>query len=189
MNFTTAKRILNSHISTLEATFDSKNIELIDRCITFIKRTIDKNGIVYTCGNGGSASEADHLSGELIGRFNKNREPIKSLNLATGLGSLTCIGNDFGYEHIFSRPANALLKENDSLVMYSTSGRSINIKNAAMVAINKKATSILITGNNQEDWHNDLELVIRIKSQDTAIIQECSLVITHMICEEIDNDY
>ena len=150
MNFTTAKRILNSHISTLEATFDSKNIELIDRCITFIKRTIDKNGIVYTCGNGGSASEADHLSGELIGRFNKNREPIKSLNLAGGLGSLTCIGNDFGYEHIFSRPANALLKENDSLVMYSTSGRSINIKNAAMVAINKKATSILITGNNKK---------------------------------------
>ena len=189
MNFTTAKRKLNSHISTLEATFDSKNIELIDKCITSIKRTIDKNGTVYCCGNGGSASEADHLSGELIGRFNKNRDPIKSFNLSGGLASLTCIGNDFGYEQIFSRPANAFLKENDLLIMYSTSGRSINIKNAAMVAINKKATSVLITGNNQEDWHNELELVIRIKSLETAIIQECSLVITHMICEEIDNAY
>ena len=73
--------------------------------------------------------------------------------------------------------------------MYSTSGKSINIQNTAIVAKKRKTTTILITGDNKEDWHNDLKYVIRIKSTNTAIIQECSLVITHMICEEIDNDY
>ena len=75
------------------------------------------------------------------------------------------------------------------MILYSTSGSSENIRKTADICINKKANIILITGKNKEDWHNDLTRVIRIQSLNTALIQECSLIITHIICEAIDNDY
>jgi len=119
-----------AQLHSLENTIQQTAILMVDAL---------KNGkTIFWCGNGGSASDAQHLAGELIGRFKGDRKPLKSISLNADSAVMTCIVNDYGYEHIFSRQVEALGEEGDILVGISTSGQSANVNHALNAAKNKK---------------------------------------------------
>ena len=121
-----SKSHFKEHLKVLKLT-SSKLINKITEASNIISESLLNKGSVFWCGNGGSASDSMHLSAELIGRFKKNRKPLKSISLCGDPTSLTCISNDFGYEKVFSRQISALGKAGDVLVAISTSGKSKNI--------------------------------------------------------------
>ncbi len=117
---------IQNHRKALEM-IDNKFKRKIISVSKVLSKSLKKGGTIYWCGNGGSASDSMHLSTELIGRFKKNRKPLKSISLSSNASALTCISNDFGFENLFSRQIEALGKKNDVLIAISTSGNSKNI--------------------------------------------------------------
>lgn len=105
---------------------------------SILKKKISKKKNIFWCGNGGSATQADHLSTELLGRFKKNRKPINSISLTSNTSYLTCVSNDFNFEKVFSRQIEAFGKKNDLLIIISTSGNSKNLIEVAKIAKKKK---------------------------------------------------
>ena len=144
-----------------------------------------KNKIIF-CGNGGSASDAQHLTGELIGRFKGDRRPLKSVSLNADSAVMTCIVNDYGYEHIFSRQIQALGTKGDILVGISTSGASDNVNNAFKVAKDKELHTVGLLGKGGGEALKLVDHSIIIPSQSTARIQEMHITIGHIICELIE---
>lgn len=164
---------------------------LIPKIINFSEILINalkNNNTIYWCGNGGSNSDAQHLSGELIGRFIDTRKPFKSICLQTGGAEGSCIANDFGYEQIFSRQIEALGNAGDVLICISTSGKSKNVYNAAHVATNKSMHILSMTGSNYSDLHEISKENIIIPSKTTARIQEMHIFIGHILCDLIEQE-
>lgn len=153
-----------------------------------ISSALKKNGTIFWCGNGGSASDSMHLSAELIGRFKKNRRPLKSISLSTNASVLTCISNDFGYENLFSRQIEALGRKNDVLIAISTSGNSKNILRAIQEAKKKNLFTISMLGKSGGKCKNKSDIDLIIKSFSTARIQEMHIMIGQIICELIEKD-
>ena len=143
-------------------------------------------GTIFWCGNGGSASESQHMATELIGRFKKNRIPLKSISLNSDTAALTCIANDFGYENIFSRQLEGLGKPEDVLIVLSTSGNSQNINNALIKAKELSISSIALLGKGGGESLGIAETVILIDSNSTARVQESHQLISHILCELIE---
>ena len=141
---------------------------------------------VFWCGNGGSASDSQHLTGELIGRFKGDRKPLKSISLNADSAVMTCIINDYGYEHIFSRQIEALGTEGDILIGISTSGNSNNVNNAFRVAKEKKIHTVGFLGKGGGEASKLVEYSILIPSQSTARIQEMHITVGHILCELIE---
>lgn len=145
-------------------------------------------GTIFWCGNGGSASESQHMATELIGRFKKNRIPLKSISLNSDTAALTCIANDFGYENIFSRQLEGLGKPGDVLIVLSTSGNSQNINNALIKAKELSINSIAMLGKGGGESLSIAETVILIDSNSTARVQESHQLISHILCELIESE-
>lgn len=156
-------------------------LELYEAC----KLTISQGGNIFWMGNGGSASDAQHLAAELVGRFRINRRPIGSIALNTDTSVITCVGNDFGFEHIFSRQIEALGKKEDLLIGISTSGKSRNIINALVVASKMNIKTALLTG---KELSTVAEIVINVPSQITSHIQESHIAIGQLICGMLESD-
>lgn len=153
-----------------------------------ISDSLLKNRTIFWCGNGGSASDSMHLSAELIGRFKKNRRPLKSISLAGNPASLTCISNDFGYSNVFARQIEGLGDNGDVLVAISTSGQSRNILRAINQAKKKKLYVISLLGNNGGLCRGKGDLDLVIKSKSTARIQEMHILVGHILCELIEKN-
>ena len=151
--------------------------------------SLKEDKTVFWCGNGGSASDSQHLTGELIGRFNGHRKPLKSISLNADSAVMTCIVNDYGYEHIFSRQIEALGAEGDILIGISTSGNSNNINNAFRMANEKKIHTIGFLGKGGGEALKLVEHSILIPSQSTARIQEMHILIGHTICHLVDQAF
>jgi D-sedoheptulose 7-phosphate isomerase len=134
----TIKRNLNEHKEVFDQ-LDGLESQ-ITNVATLLIEALDNGKTIFWCGNGGSASDSQHLAGELIGRFKGNRKPLKSIALNSDSAVMTCIVNDYGYEHIFSRQIEALGVEGDILIGISTSGQSENVNNALRIANKKKIT-------------------------------------------------
>jgi D-sedoheptulose 7-phosphate isomerase len=141
---------------------------------------------VLTAGNGGSSAEAMHLAEELVGRYRGNRDPLPGLALPADSTALTCIANDFGYEHVFSRQIQALGRPGDVLVLFSTSGRGANLVNAATAAHAAGLLTICLLGRDGGDLAADADHALIVKADDTARIQEAHQVILHMILESVE---
>ena len=144
-------------------------------------------GPLYTCGNGGSAAEAMHLAEELIGRYRGQDRPAqRAMCLNADVAAMTCIANDFGYEHVFSRQVEGMVSKRDVLVVMSTSGRSENIVKALMAAKanGAKTVGLLGRGGGQSLAHCDHAIIVA--GEDSAHIQEGHLVVVHLICEAIE---
>lgn len=142
---------------------------------------------LFICGNGGSAGEATHLSGELIGPFlDKGREPIPAVALGFDTSALTAVANDFSFDEIFSRPLAALSQPGDVLWALSTSGRSPNILRVLDTAAERGLTSILLTGARHADTPSRADLVLAVPSSVTPRIQELHLVLGHFLCEAVE---
>jgi len=147
---------------------------------------IKNNKIIFWCGNGGSASDSQHLTGELIGRFKEDRKPLKSISLNSDSAVMTCIVNDYGYDHIFSRQIEALATEGDILIGISTSGNSNNVNNAFRMAKEKNIYTVGLLGRDGGESLKVVDHSILIPSQSTARIQEMHITVGHILCELIE---
>ena len=177
---------LNQHKETLSL-LELKCIKQINDSASIISDCLKNNGTIFYCGNGGSASDAQHLSAELTGRYKKARKPLKSIALSTNQSAMTCIANDFNFNYIFAREIEALAKENDVLVAISTSAESKNILNALKLANEMNVQTILMTGNKNPSIASDIAKVsILVPSKVTARIQEMHILIGHILCELIE---
>lgn len=160
--------------------------ESIHKVANLMIKCLENNGTIFWCGNGGSASDSQHLAGELVGRFEGDRRPLKSIALTADSAVMTCIVNDYGYEHIFSRQLEALGSEGDILVGISTSGNSKNVLNAFKVANNKGIISIGLLGRGGGEAVSLAQQSIIISSDSTARIQEMHILMGHILCDLVE---
>ncbi len=141
---------------------------------------------IMWCGNGGSAADAQHLAAELTGRFIRNRIPLAGLALAADACSLTCVGNDFGFDAVFERQVLALGQPGDCLVALSTSGQSPNVLRAVEAARGKSITTIALTGRDGGALGPACDHQLVVPSHTTARIQEAHIFIGHLWCTLIE---
>lgn len=150
---------------------------------------IRSGGKVLWCGNGGSAADSQHLAAELVGRFRRERRGLASLALTTNTSILTAVGNDYGFEHVFSRQVESLANPGDVLVGVSTSGNSQNVVNALQAARSRRIISVAFTGAGGGQMGKIAEFLFEVPSVDTARIQEMHILAGHMICDWIELDF
>lgn len=143
---------------------------------------------LLTCGNGGSAADALHLSEELVGRYKRDRRALPAVCLNADVTALTCIANDYGYDQVFARGVEALGCVGDVLVGFTTSGNSPNIIKAFQVAKDRGVITILVSGKDGGALHGTADHEIIVPSQSTARIQEIHTVILHQWLEGIDKE-
>jgi D-sedoheptulose 7-phosphate isomerase len=140
---------------------------------------------VVAFGNGGSAAQASHLVGELLGRFKMTRQPFPAIALTSDAGTVTCISNDFGYEALFERQVEALALEGDIVFGFTTSGRSENVRRGLLKAKEKGAVTVAVTGAaGLVGGHADH--VVAVPSDVTAHVQEVHLMLLHVWCIYVD---
>lgn len=150
-----------------------------------IIQSLESNGKIMTCGNGGSATQASHMVGEFVGRFAFDRPALAAISLFD-LASTTAIGNDYGFEDIFSRFVDSLGQENDILFSISTSGNSGNCLKAMNSAKKKGLKNIALLGRDGGKMKDLADVAIIVPEKETALIQEIHLMIIHWLCEEIE---
>jgi len=138
-------------------------------------------------GNGGSAADAQHISAELVGKFKKVRPPLRALALTTNTSILTAIANDFNFDEVFSRQIQASLEKGDIAVGISTSGRSKNVILGIQEATKIGAKTIALTGGDGGQLASLCDHKVIVPSNDTQRIQECHIMIGHVVCELIDD--
>jgi len=144
---------------------------------------------LLVAGNGGSAAEALHFAEELTGRFKSNRKPLPAIALPADCTALTCIGNDFGFEAIFSRQVEALGKAGDILILFSTSGNSSNLVSALKMANRLKIKTVCLLGKKGGVMAGRGDFEIIVQQDETARIQEAHQVILHLILDAIEQVY
>jgi D-sedoheptulose 7-phosphate isomerase len=158
----------------------------IDAVIAVVAEAALAGKTIFSCGNGGSATDANHLAQELVGRYRSDRRPLAGLSLNADSAALTCIANDFGYEQVFARQLEGLAQRGDVLVVFSTSGSSPNILTALQAARARGVTSIALLGKQGGPARELADHSIVVPSDNTARIQELHTLILHAICEEIE---
>lgn len=153
-----------------------------------IVQCLRSGGKILICGNGGSASDANHLAAEFINRYLKDRAPLPAVSLASNPSNLTSTGNDYSFDLVFSKQVEALGNRGDILIAISTSGKSKNIIAALRAAREKKIHSILFTGNAKTESSRLADTLIPVPSSQTPRIQELHLILYHCICEIAESE-
>ena len=153
-----------------------------------IRDCLANGGKLLLMGNGGSAADSQHIAAELIGRFKKERKAMPAIALTVDSSSLTALGNDYGFDTVFSRQVEALANPIDAIIGISTSGNSRNVIRALNLAREIGATTIGLMGNDGGKMKDCVDISIIVPSNDTARIQEVHITIGHIICEIIEQD-
>ncbi|MBW8189499.1 phosphoheptose isomerase [Neiella marina] len=164
--------------------------EAIQQAGTHMSQALLNGNKILTCGNGGSAGDAQHFSSELLNRFEKERPGLPAMALTTDSSTVTSIANDYSYDEIFSKQVRALGQPGDILLAISTSGNSRNVIKAMEAAVSRDMKIIALTGKDGGEMagllsQNDTE--VRVPSERTARIQEVHLLVIHCLCDLIDN--
>ncbi len=178
----------NDSIHTKERARDALSAAVLEAAQQMV-RTLQAGGKILTCGNGGSAGDAQHFSSELLNRYEMERPPLAAVALTTDTGTLTAISNDYSYNEVFSKQLKALGNAGDILLAFSTSGNSGNVIEAMQVAHEKDIRIIAMTGKDGGKMApilRDTDIELRVPSQVTARIQEVHLVLIHCLCDLID---
>lgn len=157
--------------------------DLAQKCTLALR----EGGKVIFCGNGGSFADAQHLSAEFTSRFLFDRPGLASLALGTNCSAMTAIGNDYGYQNVFAREIQAIAKPVDVIIAITTSGNSANIIKALEVAKAGNVPAVVLTGAGRGKLSHDTE-TLHIPSSDTARIQECHILIGHIICGIVEEN-
>jgi D-sedoheptulose 7-phosphate isomerase len=152
-----------------------------------IASTLAGGGTIYWIGNGGSAADAQHLAGELVGRLRRARKALASVSLTTNTSLLTSIANDDSYDQVFARQVEALLRPADLLIAISTSGKSESILKAVAAANERGAFTVGWTGETGGALAKTAKLCLRIPSRDTQRIQESHITIGHIVCGIVED--
>jgi D-sedoheptulose 7-phosphate isomerase len=162
---------------------------LLPRADEVARRLIEAyegGGRVFTCGNGGSAADAQHLAGELVGRYKRERRPLPAQALSVDPSVVTCIGNDYSFEDVFARQVQAFARPGDVVVGFTTSGRSENVVRALAAAREAGATTVLFAGGEGTPALDHADLTLLVPSTTTARIQEMHLLLLHLVIEQVD---
>lgn len=183
------KSLFNASISAKQAALEVM-CDKIASAVELLIFSIQNGNKVLSCGNGGSAADAQHFSSELINRFHRDRASIPAIALTTDSSTITSIANDYNFNEIFARQISSLGQENDILLAISTSGNSKNITRAIEAAHLRGMKIIAFTGRNGGEMatlltENDVEL--RVPSKSTARTQEVHLLLIHILCARLDN--
>jgi len=160
-----------------------------DKAATFFTDALARGNKILIAGNGGSAAEAQHLAAEIVGRFVMERSGYPAISLSTDTSILTAVGNDYGFDKIFSRQVDALGSRGDVLLSISTSGNSANIENALRAAKEKGMCTVTLTGKGGGSIKGISDVNVIIPSDITARIQEVHLILIHAWCEIIDANF
>jgi len=147
---------------------------------------VRKGGKVLVFGNGGSAADAQHFAGELVGRFTKEGPPIAALALTTDTAILTALGNDYGYEHVFKRQLEAHARPSDIAIGISTSGNSRNVLEAMQVAKSRGLLTVGMTGEGGGKLGALVDHLFAVPSKETPRIQEAHHLMNHILCELLE---
>ena len=178
----------NEHLKTVQATLESIGSS-IETAANLCINSLENGGKILVFGNGGSAADSQHFSAELVGRYKTEREGLPAIALTTDTSIITAVGNDYGYETIFSRQVMALAKKGDILIGISTSGNSSNVINGLKIAKELGCKSIGLNGGDGGVMGAICDVCLTTSSKDTARIQETHILIIHILCELIENKY
>jgi len=181
------KNVIQNSIDVKQLIYsDDRLIKTIENVVSLINNCYFYNGKVLFCGNGGSAADAQHLAAELSGRFYFDRPPLYAEALHVNTSYVTSVANDYSYDVIYSRLVQAMGMEDDILIGLSTSGNSTNIIKAFETAKGRGMRTVAFTGENGGKLKELSDYVINVPSNDTPRIQECHIMIGHIICELVE---
>ena len=160
-----------------------KKVDNVARCIV---NAVLMGNKVMICGNGGSAADAQHMAGELVGRFYHDRLPVAAIALTTDTSVLTAVSNDFSFNEVFARQVKALGQPHDIIIGISTSGDSENVLAAFKIANVSKILKVLLRGEKDGEIDRMSDIIISVPSNDTPRVQEMHLLIEHIICQKVE---
>jgi len=172
------------HVDAVKAV----ELKVLESAYRLLSNTYSKGNSVYIAGNGGSAADAQHIAAELVGRFKKNRRALSAFALTTDTSCLTAIGNDYGFDDVFSRQLEANFCRGDLLWLLSVSGSSPNICKAAFTAQNLEGSVILFTGANCTELVSEVDVCLVVQSTSSDVVQECHQFAYHFLCDLIEQD-
>lgn len=183
------EKIIKESISVKENILNDKDfIENLKNVVTIVTKVFQNGGKVLFCGNGGSAADAQHLAAEFSGRFYFDRDPLFAEALHVNTSYLTAVGNDYGYEYIYSRLVKAKGKHGDILIGLSTSGNSENIVKAFEQAGKQGMITIGFTGKGGGKMKDLSDYLLPVPAIDTPRIQESHILLGHIICELVESN-
>tara|TARA_B100001093_G_C26744969_1_gene978417 strand:+ start:256 stop:834 length:579 start_codon:yes stop_codon:yes gene_type:complete len=184
------ENFITNYFETVSKNFiDLKNqSKEISAAVNQIVSSIKSGNKIIFCGNGGSASDAQHLATEFIGRYRDNRPSLPAIAITTDTSALTAIGNDYGFDNIFSRQLEGIGKSGDTLVAISTSGKSKNIIKAAKTAKEIGINVIGFTGKNESELSKLSDICVHAQNTKTNHIQEMHIAIGQLICEIVEKE-
>lgn len=191
MNADTQK-LIGATIAThkkMVAQFEQQGVETIASIAEAIAEAMEQGGTLYLCGNGGSAADAQHVAGELVGRFTRQRRALPAVALSTDTSVLTCIANDYAYEKVFARQVEALVRKGDILWAFSTSGTSANVLAAVRIAKEKGARIVAFTGKAGSLLEHASDLCFCADGESTARSQEIHQLAYHIICDLVERRF
>ena len=171
------------------ASLRREGVETIAAAAEMITQALEAGGTVYICGNGGSAADAQHIAGELVGRFRRERRALPAVALSTDTSILTAIANDYSYDKVFARQVEALVEVGDILWAFSTSGESGNIIAAAESAKDKGALILAFTGRAKSRLERLADICLCAENESTARSQEIHQVAYHIICDIVEMNF
>jgi len=158
----------------------------IEFAAAMITATIKRGGTLFFCGNGGSAADAQHMATEYVVRYMRNRKAYPAIALTTDTSLITAAGNDFGFEHIFSRQVEALCRPGDLLIIHSTSGNSPNVLRAAESAREHSVATLALSAKDGGALKGIVDHCIVVPTDRTDRAQEIHLCIQHLICDSVE---
>ena len=168
---------------------DPKIINIIGQSVSIILEALKNGNKLYFCGNGGSAADAQHLAAEFTGRFYLDRKALPAEALHCNTSYLTAVANDYSFEDVYSRLLEGISKPGDVLIGISTSGNSKNIIKALQTAKLNSLHTISFTGLNGGFMKNHSDYLLNIPSENTPRIQECHILVGHIICQMVEEQF
>jgi D-sedoheptulose 7-phosphate isomerase len=159
----------------------------VEQAIDVIVQALAHGKLVLACGNGGSAADAQHLVGELVGRFLQDREPWPAIALTTDSSVLTSISNDYGFDHVFQRQVAAFGQPGGVFIGFSTSGESRNVLNAAREARRRGMQVVAFTGQAPSSLSTESDIALTVPVASTPLVQEVHGVLLHVVCDMVES--
>jgi D-sedoheptulose 7-phosphate isomerase len=180
------KDYLETSRAALAAAIDAVDEARIERAVACMTTCLSKDKPLLICGNGGSAADAMHIAGELVGRYLKERRALKAIALSADSAVLTAWSNDFGFDSAFARQVEALGEKDGVLLAISTSGNSRNVIAAAKAAKKKGMTVVALTGKGGGKLGPEVDILLDVPATATPLIQQIHICLYHYICAEIE---
>ena len=182
------QKTIDEHKAAVEY-FERNLLDTVSRISETITESLKESGTVYLCGNGGSAADCQHIAGEFVGRFRKERDALPAVAFSTDTSVITCIGNDYSFEDIFYRQVQALVNKGDIFWAFSTSGNSANVVKAAKLAKEKGAKIIAFTGKPASQLEKLADICLCAYTPQTSTAQEVHMLAYHIICDLVEINY